>query len=494
MAGYGVRTRKTETSNTIAAYPPTGAPRTVPAVSQLEETMSFRTRGSLGTPVDPLVADPYAGFLRIITEGRRKKATEKFGTPQTHSNVLKPTTKFSKENFIGVPVRDNGHPFWATKRIIRTDCVRPGPWHYLKTSGAQQYVATGGPLYACEASILPLFQPQMLFPMGSDLRPHNVFGLAKKVPDFSPEYYTQKAVGTLATTRPDFSLAAFVGELKEGLPTLPGLLLIKQRTLDLKDLGQGAGSEVLNHQFGLTPLISDIQSIIDTLSSASKTILQMEKDAGNGVRRRMSFPGTNTTVSFSDLQLQNQGGVVWNPAYLYPELPKDVNGYLVQGVTAKSIVTQSMVERISFAGSFTNYLPINSDFSSKVDRYVMLSRKLFGPGITPSVLWQLAPWSWLVDWCFDIQTTLSAQEIIADDSLVINYGYVMRHVEMRATQQTTLTPLEDYRVPANVVTSSTLFSRKERLRGNPYGFATKASSGFSLKQLSILAALGVSRA
>jgi hypothetical protein len=108
-------------------------------------------------------------------------------------------------------------------------------------------------------------------------------------------------------------------------------------------------------------------------------------------------------------------------------------------------------------------------------------------------LWQLTPWSWLVDWFVnarDVTRNLSAFYL---DGLVMPHGYVMS--DTRTVKEFTLNlqfrdGLSWYPV--------TLFDRveyrcRQRVQATPFGFGL-SWTGFNPFRLSILAALGISRA
>jgi hypothetical protein len=106
-------------------------------------------------------------------------------------------------------------------------------------------------------------------------------------------------------------------------------------------------------------------------------------------------------------------------------------------------------------------------------------------------LWQLLPFSWLVDWFLDIQSSLALYERMADDSLVINYGYVMGTTARSVQQRSELTYKAGRKSSwPNVTTTYNSFI-KERWRCNPYGFTLPSSVEISPLRMAILAAIGI---
>ena len=150
-------------------------------------------------------------------------------------------------------------------------------------------------------------------------------------------------------------------------------------------------------------------------------------------------------------------------------------------------------KEMSFSGSFSYYLPNSDGFSGRVSRYVAQLNKVLGLSVGFETTWQLTPWSWLVDWFIDVRSSLALHDRLADDSLVINYGYVMAETFRSATQHTELTYNAD-RISAPLFVATTVTSsRKERVRCNPYGFIAPGATELTPFRLSILAALGMNR-
>jgi hypothetical protein len=140
------------------------------------------------------------------------------------------------------------------------------------------------------------------------------------------------------------------------------------------------------------------------------------------------------------------------------------------------------------------YLPVDDTMMGKLERYESLANKVLGTDINPSTLWQLSPWSWLVDWAVDIGGLLSLSTSFATDGLVLKYGYLMCHT--RAFNRFTLQSGVTF-TPSNFKTgpiSSTFFREtKERRKATPYGFGVNLE-GLNPFQWSILGALGLTKA
>lgn len=137
-----------------------------------------------------------------------------------------------------------------------------------------------------------------------------------------------------------------------------------------------------------------------------------------------------------------------------------------------------------------------SDYLSRLNQLVNIK-------LTPEVLWELAPWSWLIDWNLRIGDTIAANELAANDLLVMHYGYAMEKTTMRdllvldtSANPSSLPPGTYGSAWQNLPKSYSYVATteyKRRLRANPFGFRTGGTSALSVGQLSILGALGLTR-
>jgi len=353
------------------------------------------------------------------------------------------------------PVYDQGHEFWTTKqstRLISSECYIRG-----NLSGTD-YFYRGTPVPKMRDD----GQGQPLLPIPSPLDSSESKSLG------------QRAIINTAPTSPQASVATALGEIiSDGLPALIGTALWKSQLRDYRSLG----GEYLNVQFGWVPFISDLLKIVKSLRNATHTIQQLQRDDGRNVRRRFAFP-TDVESSVSSFS-----------GYLGPYQDEPYGGFIV------NVPEVSVVDRIEksvwFSGAYTYKLPTGSDLLAKLARYDAYASVLLGTRVTPEVVWELQPWSWLIDWKLSIGTALSAADVASSDNLVIRYGYLMCH--QVATRTYAVPPTKTnlgFTVPATTLELRS--ERKERIRATPYGFGLNTSE-FSLKKWAILGALGMSR-
>jgi hypothetical protein len=115
--------------------------------------------------------------------------------------------------------------------------------------------------------------------------------------------------------------------------------------------------------------------------------------------------------------------------------------------------------------------------------------------LTPSTLWNLAPWSWLVDWSNNIGASIAAMEAGMSNRIMSTYFYGME--TFKSSVDSTFTNLGS---SSGRVTDLPYFHRqrssvvtKRRLRGNPFGYSGNSSSALDVQQMGILAALGLTK-
>jgi len=299
-------------------------------------------------------------------------------------------------------------------------------------------------------------------------------------PSFNLDYYGNRLVVAASPTLPMANLSQSFAELaREGFSSVAGWTLLS--SLGTKsDFFRSLGSEYLNLQFGWIPFLKDLRQVIESVSKANLALLQLQNREGLLTRRQRGIPDQITTRSAtSNDGVLSVGGnwdiasnSAWNPSGR-------------RSVT----ITHTTIQRIWFVGSFTYKLRAETDLLSRIARYEQLAQYLLGTRITPSVLWELAPWSWLIDWVVDIQSALRRAELTTQDGNVMKYGYLMRQTTQRAQYAMSFTFSNGY---TQHYSSTYLRKAKRRYRATPFGFGVNPES-FTPSQLAIIAALGLSR-
>jgi len=298
------------------------------------------------------------------------------------------------------------------------------------------------------------------------------------VPDVSLTYGT-KAINQTIPTSPNAGLSAFLGELKDGVPDLIGRAILSRGAHGSKKLGQ----EFLNYQFGIAPFISDFRKFINSVLNASKMIRQYQNESGTIQNRHFYFP----TIRSTERNIISSGGGSYQT--LADAVP--FSDVLVGSGPPQSIsLISKKTDRIWFKGSYMFNLAVSSDTIGKLKQAEQLANKLLGTRLTPSVLWQIAPWSWLADWVFNIGDIIDNATALKSDGLVLRYGYLMcesTYVNTYTVENSVYGGLQPRELSTSLVTT-----RKQRKRATPYGFGVSPDS-FTGQQWAILGALGLTK-
>lgn len=466
-----------------------------------ESVLSFRSDDSYneGIFVPDYVADPYSWFIKNTNSQKRERAIKKYGERHIRHKYQAKGTNLPVSAVSNNPLEDTGHTFLLKKETYTGSALGNAyTWYDRPLMSSSQI--TGGPITALGATIGQYETYRMPF---SFTGVSASFSRPIAPPQVAADYYSQRSIARMAPNRPEISLTAILGELREGLPSLPGILLLRSRVKSLrnkvpaklaKKTLKKSASEFVNLNFGVVPLVSDIIAIASTLLHITEILEQYDRDSHKGVRRRFTLREKETVVDFSTKDLSHQGYVsAGTPLFPYRDgQDTSINSIYVGGISSRVQMTKT--EKIYFSGSFSYYLPQGTGLETNSSRYSEMYAKLFGPGLTFEDIWQLTPWSWLSDWFFDIQSTISAHQRYQDESLVLNYGYLMSETEYKASQISSIIVSESYKTTIPTTISSTVKSlRKERLRANPYGFGIKTPEALNGFQSAIIAAIGLSR-
>jgi len=290
-----------------------------------------------------------------------------------------------------------------------------------------------------------------------------------------------KAISLCSPANSVANLATALGEIRnDGLPKVLGASSWENRIDSIRKGASSTGDEFLNIAFGWLPLISDITDLAKGAVNLDKLMEQYIKGAGETIRRSHHFP----TVESKQVDVVKEN---CSPSISPDSLQLHDLSKINKGSYVRSRLTTI---RRWFSGSFTYYLP--REWRDSMSDRVALARHLLGLDLTPEVLWNLAPWSWAVDWFGGVGDIIHNAESIATDSLVLHYGYIMEHSVVQDTYSfvgpTGFLSSQSGR-PADMVLTS---EAKIRRASSPFGFGI--STGLTTQQKSIVAALGMSRA
>jgi hypothetical protein len=283
-----------------------------------------------------------------------------------------------------------------------------------------------------------------------------------------------KAVAEAKPTNALVDLSTTLGEIlgPGGIPRMIGRAAFWHEGVE--SALKTSADDFLNVQFSLTPIVKDMVGFANVVYLFQKLVKQYERDAGKVVRRRWSFEPITTE--------QNSTFATGQIPYIDPNQTACFGGR-----TGQVILRRKTELRRWFSGAFTYHLP--SGYSSRRDvmSFGPEAQKLLGLEPTPETLWNLAPWSWAVDWFTSAGDVVSNISDWSTDGLVMRYGYLMEHSRSSDSYFWSGSSYESQPSPVHFIRES-----KVRRRANPFGFGL-TWGGLSPRQLAIAAALGITR-
>jgi hypothetical protein len=278
---------------------------------------------------------------------------------------------------------------------------------------------------------------------------------------------------------PKAGLAQFLGELKD----LPHQLRDTAKFFrnhwrmmsgrSRRSFVQDQAGHYLNLQFGWIPFVRDLVEFFAAQRTVEERLAQIKRDNGNWIRRSGTLFRTHEEEVIGDYG-----------NFLHP-----IHQFMLASTAdpGSSQLVRVIEQEVWFAGSFRYWIP-DIDTSGTKSR---LARRHLGLELNPALVWELMPWSWLIDWWSNYGTVVHNLSYLFQDNLAAKFAYCMCH-RKEVTEVRTTTVMKPQFGGTWRETFKTSFERKARAEATPFGFALK-SSEFTGRQWSIIAALGLSR-
>lgn len=271
-------------------------------------------------------------------------------------------------------------------------------------------------------------------------------------------FWDSPSDGALATkllkltnpSRPYVDIPTNVFELRD----IPHMLKVEGDTI----LKKGASLDLL-YQFGWAPLVSDLVKLTDFQSAVSKRTNELSHLYQSGLRRKKLL---NNIVHSSN----------YNAPLAY---------YSYLGNIYYKVSRKNEEKAWGYVEWFPTTLPPATDEILRA----LARRAVLGLTIDPSTVWELIPWSWLVDWCSNVGDFIASHRNIipAEPRNIL----IMRH----RTSYAHLEPLSWSGVGISQQPAWMECDWKSRRPASP---ELSAQLPFlSGRQLSILASIGVLR-
>lgn len=285
--------------------------------------------------------------------------------------------------------------------------------------------------------------------------------------DTSGAAWGAEAYRRMRPDKPSMDVSQAIGELKD----LPGML--RQRFHGgLRDIG----SYYLALKFGWEPLLADIRKLYNLQQVVDKRIKQLLRDNGKPVRRRVQL--YSDTQELAKLTTQSYG--IWLPSfvtYMYRKEPV-------------STLTSTLNDKVWASAQFRYWLPPGPRdlrWTSK------LKSELMGLTPTPATIYNLIPWTWLIDWFTNAGDVIENLTVSIADRCAADYFYLMRE-KSRVQNRWATFFARDFNGRAVDLHggSQVAYLSRSRTKGDPFGLNTNQNTLTGM-QWSILGALGLSR-
>lgn len=261
------------------------------------------------------------------------------------------------------------------------------------------------------------------------------------------------AVTTVAAatnpSRPHVDLPVFIGELRD----LPHMV---KETGDFL-LGRRGSFNGLSWTFGWEPLIRDLWKLFNFQEAADKRFKELNALHKRGIRRNR--------VTWSRTVFQEKKNVYLN---------SDSGAVVVANLSSR----ESHKQWVSIKWS-----PSGNPFRDESDIRKQALASTFGLTARPKIIWDLMPWSWMIDWFSNVGDYLQA----VDNSVAFATSCcVMYKIDQSVSGQ-----IVSKTVGINCNAPSWVAGSKNRTLSSP---ALSASAPIlSARQLSILGGLATSR-
>jgi len=297
-----------------------------------------------------------------------------------------------------------------------------------------------------------------------------------------------------ARLRPKLSRAS-IGQSLAELREIPSML--RSTAKDFRDywkfLGgdpstnrmnpKGLANSFLNDQFGWSPFISDIVDVCKVIINFDNYVQDISSRNGRWEHREAVLEEKTT-----DSVIGTGLGYKVSPNSFI------VDNFCVPGAswTARYTYIKRETSKVWASGDYTFYRPSfdmsKSDYDSGLNQIRRLMT-LLGTDISPSLLWKITPWTWLIDWFTNVGRVIEAADAAGLDGVLSKNAFLM----MRWKRELVLQQEINLASGHLVMEFYREVESKQRGRAEtPFNFGLLPTS-LSAKQWAILAAIGITK-
>ncbi len=251
-----------------------------------------------------------------------------------------------------------------------------------------------------------------------------------------------------------------------------------------------AGSEFLNIQFGWTPLIQEYANLIQTGMALERVVYY------ESFRRKRQWDGPSMRQETTPTIVLGSANTPYLSSSLTKsgETPGGSSGYAVSYTSQRELVA---VEDYHYSSKYTGLAKAGRRANSFSDQAMDVAKRM-GVVDDPEMLWDLTPYSWLVDWFTTMGESIHNAQTYSPSVGKYSVDYAFMTTKHTVSVDGRLlrrigSPLASER--SHVVTSGSSIQNsvaKWRTRATPFGFGTQLGS-LSGSQFAILVALGLAK-
>lgn len=249
---------------------------------------------------------------------------------------------------------------------------------------------------------------------------------------------------------------------------------------------KGVSDQFLNASFGWKPFLGDLGTTIDVLRNADDYFAEYAKNNNRFMQRTFH----EDEIRSEQVIVNNVGGnsnlctPLWSVG-----LP---NPWIVPNSVHHRIVRQRLT-RVWYKGSFKYYKPEYNNVGNSGFPALDKARKMMGQlglGISPTTLYRVTPWTWMIDWFVNVGDNVQRFEDSLTGTVVSKYFYLMRETIDQYLITINWKMIQGGEVSCSWTRSVTC---KRRVGSDDHFSFSLLPQSLSGMQLAILAALGISQ-
>jgi hypothetical protein len=244
---------------------------------------------------------------------------------------------------------------------------------------------------------------------------------------------------------------------------------------------QSNADQFLNANFGWVPFLSDLERLQKVYQEQGAYLSRITRGNGQWQRRKK-------VLAEEEFDIEIASG---NGYSVIPSGPLFDKMSTPDGLGRRAYWQQTLhfKKKVYAEGSFKYYRPEFDEALPGYHSQMMRLRRittLYGARVSPSAVYNVTPWTWLIDYFANVGDGVDIITDMALDSIVARYIYLMYHYE----RSVTLKQVINFKSGPVAMTWNRKISTKLRREADtPYGFGL--SGALSPRQMIVIAALGL---